>query len=94
MPLLCQAVKNLERINSKVIAASTVGLSQNLKLFRIHKHLVGDSDTKIVYRNKNIYNKEMRHIYFFSDVFHVLHLMKTIRNCRFYSGSGRGRRFM
>ena len=91
MPLLCQAVKNLERINSKVIAASTVRLSQNLKLFRIHKHLVGDSDTKIVYHNKNIYNKEMRHIYFFSD---VLHLMKTIRNCRFYSGSGRGRRFM
>ena len=55
----------------------------------MHKHLVGDSDTEIVYRTKNIYNKEMRFIHFFAD---VPHLMKTVRNFLFHSGSGRGRR--
>ena len=57
----------------------------------MHKHLVGDSDTEIVYRTKNIYTKEMRFIYFIAD---FSHLMKTARNCLFYSGSGRGTRYM
>ena len=57
----------------------------------MHKHLVGDSDTEIVYRTKNIYTKEMRFIYFSAD---VPHLMKTVRNCLFHYGSGRGTRYM
>ena len=91
MPIFWQAVKYLEKINLKVIkiAATADGASQNRKVFRMHKHLVGDSDTEIVYRTKNIYTKEMRFIYFFKD---VLHLMKTVRNCLFHSGSGRGTR--
>ena len=54
----------------------------------MHKHLVGDSGTEIVYRTKNIYNKEMRFIYFFADV------PQTVRNFCFHSGSGRGTRYM
>ena len=75
----------------KVIAATADGASQNRKFFRMHRHLVGDLDTEIVYRTKNIYTKEIRFIYFFAD---VPHLMKTVRNCLFHSGSGRGTRYM
>ena len=57
----------------------------------MHKHLVGDSDTETVYQTKNIYTKEMGFIYFFAD---VSHFMKTVRNCLFHSGSGRGTRYM
>ena len=45
MPIFWQAVKYLEKINLKVIAATADGASQNRKIFRMHKHLVGDSDT-------------------------------------------------
>ena len=91
MPIFWQAVKYLEKINLKVIAATADGASQNRKFFRMHKNLVGDSDTKIVYRTKNIYTKEMRFIHFLAD---VPHLMKRVRNCLFHSGSGRGKRYM
>ena len=59
----------------------------------MHKHLVGDSDTEIVYRTKSVYTREMRFICFFAD---VPHLMKTetVKNCLFYSGSGKGTRYM
>ena len=85
MPIFWQAVKYLEKINLKVIAATADRVSQNRKFFRMHKHIVGDSDTEIVYRTKNIYTKEMRC---------SPHLMKTVRNCLFHSGSGRGTRYM
>ena len=91
MSIFWQAVKYLEKNNLKVIAATGDGASQNRKSFRMHKHLVGDSDTEIVYRAKNIYTKEMRFIYFCAD---VPYLMKTVRNCLFLSGSGRGTRYM
>ena len=91
MPIIWQAVKYLEKINLKVIAATADEVLQNRKYFRMHKHPVGDSDTEIVNRTKNIYIKEMRFIYFFAD---VPHLMKTVRNCLFHSGSGRGTRYM
>ena len=91
MAIFWQAVKYLEKISLKVIAATANGTSQNKKIFRIHKHLVGDSDTVIVYRTKNIYTKEMRFIYFFAD---VSHFMKTVRNCIFHSGFGRGTRYV
>ena len=44
------------------MAATADVASKNIKFFRIHKHLVGDSDTKIMYRTKNIYTKEIRFI--------------------------------
>ena len=91
MAIFWQAVKYLEKINLKIIAATADGASQNRKFFRMHKHLVGDSDTETVYQTKNIYTKEMGFIYFFAD---VSHFMKTVRNCLFHSGSGRGTRYM
>ena len=54
IPILWQAVKYLEKINLKVIAATADGASQNIKLFRMHKHVVGDWGTEIVYRTKTI----------------------------------------
>ena len=78
MSIFWQAVKYLEKNNLKVIAATGDGASQDRKFFRMHKHLLSDSDTEILYQTKNIYTKEIRFIYFFSD---VPHLMKTIRNC-------------
>ena len=72
MPIFWQAVKYLEKITLKVIAATADDASQNRKCFRMHKHLVGNSETEIVYRTKNIYTKEMTFIYFFVDVPHLL----------------------
>ena len=57
----------------------------------MRKHLVGDSGTEIVYQTKNTYTKEMRFVYFFAD---VPHLMKIVRNCLFHTGSGRGTKYM
>ena len=57
MSIFWQAVKYLEKNNLKVIAATADGASQKRKFFRMHKQLVGDSDTEIVYRTKNIYTK-------------------------------------
>ena len=68
MPIFWQAVKYLEKINLKVIAATADGASQKRKFFRMHKHLVGDSDTEIVYRTKIIYTKEMRSIYLYMNM--------------------------
>ena len=68
MPIFWQAVKYLEKINLKVIAATADGASQKRKFFRMHKHLVGDSDTEIVYRTKIIYTKEMRFIYLYMNM--------------------------
>ena len=62
MSIFWQAVKSLEKINLKVIPATEDGASQNRIFFKMHKHLVGDSDTEIVYWTKNIYTTEMRFI--------------------------------
>ena len=62
MPIFWQAVKSLEKINLKVIPATEDGASQNRIFFKMNKHLVGDSDTEIVYWTKNIYTTEMRFI--------------------------------
>ena len=53
----------------------------------MHKYLCGDSDADVIYRAKNIYTKEMRFIYLFAD---VPHLVKTVPNYPYHSGSGRG----
>ena len=91
MPIFWQVVKYLERINSKVIAATVDGASQNRKFFIMHKYLCGDSEADIIYCTKNIHTKEMYFIYFFAD---APHLVKTVRNCLYHSGSGRGTRYM
>ena len=91
MPIFWQAIKYLERINLKVIAATADGASQNRKFFKMHKYLCGDSEADVIYRTKNIHTKEMHFIYFFAD---APHLVKTVRNCLYHSGSGRGTRYM
>ena len=59
IPVFWQAFKYLEKINLKVIAATTYEASQHSKFFRMRKHLVGDSDTEVVYRTKRIDTKGM-----------------------------------
>ena len=54
----------------------------------MHKYLCGDSDVDVIYRTKNIHTKEMRFIHFFAD---VPHLVKTVRNFIYHSGSGWGK---
>ena len=57
----------------------------------MHKYLCGDSDADVIYRTKNIHTKEMRFLCFFAD---APHLVKTVRNCLYHSGSGRGTRYV
>ena len=57
MPIFWQVVKCLERINSKVIAATVDEASQNRKFFIMHKYLCGDSDADVIYCTKNIHTK-------------------------------------
>ena len=60
-------------------------------LFRMHKYLCSDTDAHVIYRTKNIHTKEMHLIYFFPD---APHLVKTVRNCLYHSGSGLWRRYI
>ena len=91
MPIFWQVVKYLKRINSKVIAATVDEASQNRKFFIMHKYLCVDSNADVIYCTKNIHTKEMYFIYFFAD---APHLVKTVQNCLYYSGSGRGTRYV
>ena len=92
MPIFWKAVLYLEQINLHVIAATADGASPNRKFFRMHKDLQGNSQIlDVVYRARNIYAAEIRYIYFFAD---VPHLIKTTRNCLSNSGSGRATRYM
>ena len=91
MPIFWKAVCYLENINCKVVSATAGGASPNLKHFRMHKCLDGNSGKDVASRAKNIHSKENRYIYFFSD---VPHLIKPARNCLFNSGSNRATRFM
>ena len=74
-----------------MIPATADGASQNRNFFRMHKYLCGDSDADVIYRTKNIHTKEMRFIYLFAD---YPHLVKTVPNCPYHSGSGRRTRYM
>ena len=60
-------------IFNQVLATTTDGASVNRKMVKLH-----DSGTKVLYKALNIYAKEERYIYFFSD---PPHLIKTVRNC-------------
>lgn len=75
-----QSVKHVVRINLRVISVSAEGASQNRRCFRIQKYWFGDSDTEIIKHTKDVYAKEMRFVYSFAD---VPHLMKIIRNFLF-----------
>ena len=57
----------------------------------MHKYICGDSDADVIYCTKNIHTKEMHFIYFFAD---APHLVKTVRNCLYHSGSRSGTRYM
>ena len=78
MPIFWQVVKYLERINSKVIAATVDEASQNRKFFIMHKYLCGDSDADVIYCTKNIHTKEMYFIYFFADAPHLVKQFKIV----------------
>ena len=91
MPIFWQAGKYLERKNLKVIAATADRASQNRKFFRMHKYLCGDTDANVIYPTKNNHTKEMGFIYFVVD---APHLVRTVRNGFYHSGSGRGTRYM
>ena len=90
---LVKSVANPLSYSSRTFATDgiTDGVSQNTKFFRMHKYLCGDSDADVIYRSKNIQTKELRFIYFFAD---APHLVKTVRNCLYHSGSGRGTRYI
>ena len=67
-------MKRLESYGFKVIALTADGTSCNRNFFKMHSH----GDDEIIYKTVNVFSKEKRPIYFFSD---VPHLIKTVRNC-------------
>ena len=72
-PLVWGCVKRLESYGFKVMALTADGASCNRKFFRMQ-----DSGSGLVYKCTNDYSNDMRPIFFFSD---VPHLVKTVRNC-------------
>ena len=90
-PYFGNPLNTLQKINLKVAAVKADGVSQNRKYFGMHKYLFGDSDADVIYRTKNIHTKEMRFIYLFED---APHLVKTVRNCLYHSGSGRRTKYL
>ena len=73
-PLVWDCVKRLESYGFKVMALTADGASCDRNFFKMHKH----NEDEIVYKSPNVFSKEKRDIYFFSD---VPHLIKTVRNC-------------
>ena len=73
-PLLWQAIDRLECNGVCVLGVTADGASINRKLFKLHGM---KDDDAIVYKTPNMYSKEKRELYFFSD---PPHLLKTIRN--------------
>ena len=68
-----EAVRRIEFLGLKVIAATADGASTNRRFFRLH-----DISSKTMpHMTKNPYASEERNIYFISD---VPHLLKTARN--------------
>ena len=93
-PLLWKAISILElTCGLKVVAETCDGASSNRKLFKMHKLLEPKEPNKadVTYKVRNLFSREPRNIYFFSD---APHLMKTARNCFANSGAGTGTRFM
>lgn len=68
-----EAVRRLEFLGLKVVAATADGASTNRRFFRLHAL----SSSTMPHCVKNPYTSEDRQIYFFSD---APHLLKTARN--------------
>lgn len=84
MPLFWEALGALEMTcNLWVIAATADGASTNRSFFHMHKALSNNNDN-VCHCTVNLYAPE-RYIYFFAD---ASHLIKTTRNCLYYSGNG------
>ena len=83
--IVWEAIERLERLQLKVVAVTADGASPNRKFFSMHSC----SKSDVCYKTPNPYTKEDRHIYFFSD---VPHLMKTTRNCWSHSFSNNNTR--
>ena len=99
MPIFWEAVSILElSCILKVVAAVSDGASSNRTFFQMHEEmdLIEDSKTieglehcsiegkEVVYRTINIFASDKRYIWFFAD---APHLMKTIRNYVYVSGT-------
>ena len=80
-PLVWECIAHLEMLGFKVLAVTADGASPNRRFFQLNS---GICKTKFTYKTTNIYSKESRPLFFFSD---VPHLLKTIRNSWANSGS-------
>lgn len=76
--LAWEVVRNLEVAGFKVISFTGDGASPNRRFYQLHYHASGLTRSDSVHKVLNPYSIEERHIYFFSD---VPHLLKTVRNC-------------
>ena len=95
-PLFWKAVGICEINMLKVVAVTCDGAAPNRLFFKLHFHLIEEDDMNpdvdVVYKTRNLHSlNEKRFIYFISD---VPHLLKTVRNCLFNSGSGKHTRYM
>ena len=69
---------SLEAAGFKVVVITSDGASANWKFYHMHLSPTAvTEDSTVVYKTKNLYADEHRDIYFFSD---VPHLVKIIRN--------------
>ena len=91
LPLFWRCIAILE-LNVKLCVTATIcdGATPNRKFFKLHKGLDYCTDSEVVYRTINVFDRR-RFIFFFSD---PCHLVKTARNCLFNSGSGQSSRYM
>ena len=91
MPLFWKIVSVVEvSVDFKVVATVNDGGSQNRKFLNLHCSLSKENKHDVVYKTLNVFAKS-RFIYFFGD---SPHLMKTTRNCLYYSGFGFCSRYM
>ena len=89
MPIFWKAVCYLEKINLKVNAVTADGASPNRNFFKMHK-LLDVMQELMLYTEQKI-SKYKRIDFFFPD---TPHLIKTLRNYLFNSGSGRCTRYI
>ncbi len=73
-PLFWEAVYRVERCELKVIGATFDGAAPNRRFLSLGP----TPKDQVLHKVKNLYTREKREIFFFSD---PPHLMKTTRNC-------------
>ena len=88
--LFWEAIGVLVLNNLWVIASTSDGASSNRRFIKMHADEQSDETASVVYYTENHFSPD-RNIYFFSD---VPHLVKTLRNCLYHSGSGTCIRYM